>query len=106
MRRGRDVAQREQDVAQRECGVLRHRAPGRNSRMETKSDEGEQKEGLRVAMIQELELNASTVIIAVVVLVLFILALRVAARTWSGKRGCHGKESCSREDGGKNEGRS
>ena len=42
-------------------------------------------------MIQEMELNVSTVIIAVVVLILFALALRVAVRTWSGKRDCHGK---------------
>ena len=42
-------------------------------------------------MIQELELNVSTAIIAVVVLILFALALRVAVRTWSGKRDCHGK---------------
>lgn len=42
-------------------------------------------------MIQELELNVSTVIIAVVVLILFALALRIAVRTWSGKRDCHGK---------------
>ncbi len=48
-------------------------------------------------MIQELELNASTVIIAAVVLILFALALRVAVRTWSGKRDCHGKGACDCE---------
>ena len=42
-------------------------------------------------MVQEMELNVSTVIIAAVVLILFALALRVAVRTWSGKRDCHGK---------------
>lgn len=44
-------------------------------------------------MIQELELNAATVILVVVVAVLFVLALRVAAASWSGKRGCHGGDS-------------
>ena len=48
-------------------------------------------------MIQELELNASTVILVIVVVVLFVLALRVAERTWSGKRGCHGSGECDCE---------
>lgn len=41
------------------------------------------------AVIQEFEVNASTIILAIVVIVLFVLALRVAVATWSGKRGCH-----------------
>lgn len=51
-------------------------------------------------MIQELELNASTVIVAVVVLILFALALRIAVRTWSGKRDCHGggADGCEESD--------
>ena len=44
-------------------------------------------------MIQELELNVATVILVIVVAVLFVLALRVATASWSGKRGCHGGDS-------------
>lgn len=49
-------------------------------------------------MIQELELNASTVVITVVVLILFVLALRVAVRNWTGKRDCHGSGDSDKND--------
>ena len=40
-------------------------------------------EGSKADMIQDLELNASTVVITIVVLILFVLALRVAVRSWT-----------------------
>ena len=55
-------------------------------------------EGSKTDMIQDLELNASTVVITIVVLILFALALRVAVRSWTGKRDCHGSGGCDKDN--------